>query len=141
MTQRRPLVEQLVDLFVYAPVGLAVQLRDAPRLVAEGRAKVQQRVQVARWVGEMTVHYGRRRLEERLFPEPVSSEEAEEAALVGVHHPVTPPFEGYDTLAASEIVQLLQRLPASDLRMVGEYEAANRRRRTVLAKVDQLLGD
>ncbi len=139
MTQRRPLVEQLVDLFVYAPVGLAVQLRDAPRLVAEGRAKVHQRVQVARWVGEMTVHYGRRRLEERLFPEPVPAEEVEPS---GVHHAVVaPPFEGYDTLAASEIVQLLQRLPSTDLRMVREYEAASRRRRTVLAKVDQLLGD
>ena len=58
MPPQRPLFEKVLDLVVYAPVGLALQLRvDVPTLVASGRTRVHERVQVARWVGEMAVTY------------------------------------------------------------------------------------
>ncbi len=50
-----------------------------------------------------------------------------------------PPFEGYDTLPAAHIVQRLGRLTAEDLAIVRAYELDHRARRTVVAKVDQLL--
>jgi hypothetical protein len=50
-----------------------------------------------------------------------------------------PPFEGYDTLPAAHIVQRLARLTAVDLAIVRAYELDHRARRTVVAKVDQLL--
>jgi hypothetical protein len=50
-----------------------------------------------------------------------------------------PPFEGYDTLPAAHIVQRLGRLAAEDLAIVRAYELDHRARRTVVAKVDQLL--
>lgn len=140
MDQQRPLVERVLDLLVYAPVGLASQLRDdADRLVTQGRTTVHERVQVARWVGEMAVHVGRRKLEHRLHPAP--------SLAPGSLGPVVPdpaatelPFEGYDALSAAEIVKLLAQLPAVELEMVRDFEVANRARRTVLAKLDQLLG-
>ncbi|MCB0955946.1 MAG: hypothetical protein KDB12_07270, partial [Ilumatobacter sp.] len=57
----KPPAARLLEALVYAPIGLAVQVReDLPRLVADGKAELENRVRVARWVGEMAVHYGRR---------------------------------------------------------------------------------
>ncbi|MEO5899302.1 MAG: hypothetical protein ABIR68_04115 [Ilumatobacteraceae bacterium] len=50
-----------------------------------------------------------------------------------------PPFEGYDTLPAAHIVQRLTRLTPIELAAVRAYELGHRGRRTVVAKVDQLL--
>ncbi|MBO0693572.1 MAG: hypothetical protein J2P58_11795 [Acidimicrobiaceae bacterium] len=48
---------------------------------------------------------------------------------------------GYDSLSASQVVQRLAGLSPSELAAVGRYEAATRRRRTILARVSQLQGD
>lgn len=142
---QRPLVSKVLDLAVFAPVGLAVQLStDLPNLVATGRTRVRERVQVARWVGEMAVTYGRAELEKRLTAaaanpvlEPVVHTPL---AVVAAHEPSPPPFEGYNELAAAQVVQLLARLPHAELVLVRDYEQAHRARRTVLAKLEQLLG-
>lgn len=145
MAAQRPLVEKVLDLVVYAPVGLAAQLRaDVPSLVATGRTRVGQRVQLARWVGEMAVTYGRREIERRLTV--VADDHhvlqplvAVPRAAVAPHEPAPPPFDGYEHLAAAQIVQLLGRLPHAELELIRDYEAAHRSRRTILAKLEQLL--
>jgi hypothetical protein len=43
-------------------------------------------------------------------------------------------------MPAAHIVKRLARLDASELRRVAAYESARRGRRTVLGKIDQLLG-
>jgi hypothetical protein len=48
---------------------------------------------------------------------------------------------GYDSLSASQVVQRLAGLSSAELAAVGEYEAATRGRRTILARVGQLQGD
>jgi hypothetical protein len=139
---QRPLHEKVLDVVVYAPIGLATQVStDLPTLVKVGR----ERVQVARWVGEMAVTFGRRELERRLTQashtpvlEPVV---ALPLAVVASHEPPAQPFEGYEQLAAAQVVQLLGRLPHAELVMVRDYEQAHRQRRTVLAKLQQLLGE
>lgn len=141
---RRPLASKVLDLAVYAPVGLAVQLsEDLPNLVATGRTRVRERVQVARWVGEMAVTYGRAELEKRLTAaaaNPVLEPMVHlPLAAVADHEPSPPPFEGYNELAAAQVVQLLARLPHTELVLIREYERGHRARRTVLAKLDQLL--
>ena len=45
---------------------------------------------------------------------------------------------GYDSLAASQVVQRLAGLSAAELEAVGRYESATRGRRTILNKVGQL---
>ena len=144
MSTQRSLVGKLLDAMVYAPIGVAVVVReDVPALIDSGRTRVQERVQVARWVGEMAVTYGRQQIERRLATaaenpmlEPVVHTPL---AAISAHEPSPPPFEGYDHLAAAQIVQLLSRLPHAELMLVQEYEAAHRARRTILAKLDQLL--
>ena len=148
----RPLIEQVLVVVLYAPVGLAAQLRtDLPKVVADGRSQLESRVKVAHWVGEMTVQFGRRAIEQKLAERrqpaaahivvDASSSEAPAAAHEPPPHsvPQHPPFEGYDQLAAAQIVQLLGRLPHAELRLVRDYESTHRHRRTVLAKIDQLL--
>jgi hypothetical protein len=137
--------DRVLDVLVYAPVGLALQLReDASAIIESGRTEVANRVKVARWVGEMAVHYGRRQLvieleRRRSKPDPTPSTQAAKTA-VDVDGPrPEQPFDGYDTLAAAQLMPLLERLPHGELHMVRDYEAVTRSRRTVLAKIDQLL--
>ncbi|MEI8238952.1 MAG: hypothetical protein WCI22_05985 [Actinomycetota bacterium] len=145
----RPLLEQVLDVVLYAPVGLAAQLRtDLPRIVDEGRSQLESRVKVAHWVGEMSVQFGRRTIEQKFAerrrpaePDHQPVGETVHAATVKTHVHQHPPFDGYDQLAATQIVQLLGRLPHGELRLVREYEADHRNRRTVLAKIEQLLAE
>ncbi len=46
---------------------------------------------------------------------------------------------GYDSLSASQVVQRLDGLSASELEEVRDHELSTRRRRTILNRVDQLL--
>jgi hypothetical protein len=48
------------------------------------------------------------------------------------------PIPGYDTLAASQVVERLASLTAAELEAVRRHESATRRRRTVLHKIAQL---
>lgn len=47
---------------------------------------------------------------------------------------------GYDSLSASQVVQRLAGLSGGELEAVKAYEAANRGRRTILARIGQLQG-
>lgn len=154
----RPLVERVLDVLVYAPLGIAASIpHDVPRLVADGRRRAEHRIATARWIGELAVNVGRRKVAEewsRRFerPEPDRSE----SGRPGTEQPTTEqpeheqpevsvgvgaePFGGYDALPAADLVPLLARLTRSELELIRDYEAATRRRRTVLAKIDQLLG-
>jgi hypothetical protein len=63
MADERPLVEQLLDVALYAPIGAAVVASEqVPALVARGRAQLEGRVTVARMVGRLAVSTARRRL-------------------------------------------------------------------------------
>jgi hypothetical protein len=48
------------------------------------------------------------------------------------------PIPGYDALSASQVVERLAGLGQDDLGAVRDYELANRKRRTILGKIDQL---
>jgi hypothetical protein len=136
MTQQRPLVEKLLDVVLYAPAGLLSQVRnDMPKLVADGRSRLENRVRVAHWIGEMAVTTGRKEIEKRLAGPPPADEAPVPPAAAHPH----PPFEGYDQQTAVQIVQLLGSLPHVELELIREYETQGRGRRTILNKIDQLL--
>lgn len=62
MTKRQEPAEQLLDVFVYAPLGLAMEAAELlPRLADKGRQRVGGKVTVARMVGELAVRQGQRR--------------------------------------------------------------------------------
>jgi len=67
VTKRQDPAEQLLDLFVYAPLGLAMEAADLlPKLADKGRQRMGGKVTVARMVGELAVRQGQRRAE-KLF--------------------------------------------------------------------------
>src|SRR4051794_39437850 len=59
--------EQLLDVLVYAPLGLLLEARDLlPKLADKGRQRLGGQVTVARMVGELAVRQGQRRAEKVL---------------------------------------------------------------------------
>lgn len=64
MRKRQDPAEQLLDLLVYAPLGLLLEARDlVPKLAEKGRRRMGGQVTVARMIGEMAVRQGQRRAE------------------------------------------------------------------------------
>lgn len=140
LNDQRPLSDRVLDLVVFAPVGILRRLRDdLPALIASGRREVQDRVRVAHWVGEMAVAYGRSEMQRRLHSSLSSSSTTSEIDTTDSEAPTLPPFEGYDELPADRLVQLLSKFPAAELAIIRLYEQKQRSRRTVLAKIDQLI--
>ncbi len=67
MAEQRPHVERLLDLALFAPVGALVALRrDVPKHLRQGRQAVENRVQLARFIGEFAVRQGRKELAAQL---------------------------------------------------------------------------
>ncbi len=55
-----------LDLFVFAPLGMAITaVEELPRLAAKGRAQVDGQLTAARMVGQFAVAQGRKRVERR----------------------------------------------------------------------------
>ncbi len=161
--------EQLLDLLVYAPLGLLLEARDlVPKLAAKGRERMGGQVTVARMIGEMAVRQGQRRAEsvlKRLREEPsgagaghpdagaahetnghrsAAAEPVDSTPLAGGPAPAPDAaalaIPAYDTLSASQVVPRLEGLTRSELDAVRAYEVATRGRKTVLTRIDQLRG-
>ena len=176
--QRNPLV-RLVETAVFAPVGLALLVREqVPKLAARGKSETETRVRVAKMVGEFAVKAGKKEVERRLAgrnrtehpatasaatqaPQPASGPvsdapadgvgtaatteaTASSATHVGITADETAPpvgdlaIPGYDSLAASQVVDRLASLTADELDAVRRYELRGRRRRTILNRIEQL---
>jgi hypothetical protein len=149
MANERPLVEEVLDYAVFAPLGLALTLtQDLPSLVARGRRQIDEQFGVARFVGKMAAREARKRIDAFLAtPEPETVVDVEE-----LRERLDPPerivrssdhlaIEGYDSLAASQVVARLATLERSELAAIAEYERATRRRQTILSRIAQLEHD
>ena len=153
--------EQLLDLLVYAPLGLLLEARDlVPKLAQKGRQRMGGQVTVARMIGEMAVRQGQRRAEtvvRRLREQQRGADTPRADAPPSNGHGPTPPtpppaaagptpdaaalaIPGYDTLSASQVVPRLEGLTPSELDAVRAYEEATRARKTVLTRIAQLRG-
>jgi hypothetical protein len=64
MTVRKSLLEQALDLCLYAPVGLAIAVtEEMPQLIDKGRARVNSQLAMAKTVGSFAVAQGQREAE------------------------------------------------------------------------------
>ena len=165
MTTRQDPAEQLLDLLVYAPLGLLFEARDlVPKLADKGRQRMGGQVTVARMVGELAVRQGQRRAErfvQRLREQPPRPPSSGPAEPANGHRPpptaaATPSsaaspsmttgeasslaIPGYDTLSASQVVPRLEGLSVAELEAIRDYEESTRARKTVLTRIHQLLG-
>lgn len=158
-------LDHLLDLTVYAPIGLLMSLEEVvPQLVEKGH----QHVQVARFFGRMAVRTSgeeaRKRIDratktDRGRPAPPDgaaapttnvtpirpvAAPAAAAASAAPPEPVPEPDElgitDYDVLSASQVVPRLPGLSAEELDAVRRYESAHRGRKTILSKIAQLQG-
>ena len=60
-------VDQVLDLVVFAPLGLAMTARtQLPEMVAKGRAQVEGQLTMARFIGQFAVKQGKVEVEKRL---------------------------------------------------------------------------
>ncbi len=85
-------VDQVLDLIVFAPLGLAMTARtQLPEMVAKGRTQVDNQLTMARFIGQFAVKQGRVEVEKRLKaytePRPAPAPDHEMAPAVTV--PVT----------------------------------------------------
>lgn len=163
MTGERSPVEQVLDLLVYAPVGLALAVRDElPRLVEKGRNQADAQVALARMLGQMAAGKGQQEIGKAL-----NDLWARLSGAAGTDEKQSPPAEkkpapkprasgssaarpskgpsaddlaipGYDALSAPQVVQRLTGLSPEELEAVGAYETATRHRQTILGRIAQL---
>lgn len=156
--ERRP-IDQLVDLFVYAPVGLVYEYQDVlPKLIKRGKSQVQ----IAKFLGTMAAKQGQKTVEGRIEGafDVASSSVAQGITDVGArvglapeparNTPISPepseaeadgrplPIAGYDDLTAKQIITLVPDLDAGQRLRINSYEASHRARKTVLAKLRSL---
>ncbi len=67
VSDRPSALDQVLDIFLYAPIGLVLTARDQlPNLVEKGRQRASGQVMVARMVGELAVRQGQREAEKWL---------------------------------------------------------------------------
>lgn len=130
------LVEQALDLFVYAPLGLALEARDLlPKLADRGRGQVA----LARLAGRLAAQQ-RQRSEARATPSS-APESAPPDTVARIDAPAESdlPIDDFSTLSATQILPLLKGLDADALQAVLDFETANRGRVTVTNRINKLL--
>jgi hypothetical protein len=148
-------------MFIYAPIGMLYEYPDVlPKLIKKGKSQVQ----IAKVMGEVALRKGQadpsvftteslasaggaiaKLISEMsdLFNlvetenQPTANTEPNAPKLVGeaVQHL---PIANYDQLTAREIVGMLADITPAQRARVRAHETANRARKTVLSKLEQL---
>ena len=153
---------QLVDMFIYAPIGMLYEYPDVlPQLIKKGKSQVQ----IAKVLGEFALRKGQSDPSAfatesfasagdaiaRLITElgdmftgaeghapatsAVRAQVASRSASESAEHL---PIANYDNLTAREIVGMLNDITPAQRARIRAHEVANRSRKTVLSKLDQL---
>ena len=127
--------EQLLDLFVYAPIGLLLEAKDLiPKLADRGRGQVAL-AQLAGRVAGGVADSLRRDPDHELADEPDDHDDqggpGSEAASL--------PIEGYGSFSAPQLLAKLESLSDAQLAEILAYEKMHRNRRTVTNRIKQLL--
>jgi hypothetical protein len=158
---QRQQVERLLDAALYAPLGLALTLCERlPKELRQRRQAVENRVQLARFFGELAVRYGKAEFErqqnERRHTDASAVAVVDPAVAGAAAEPpssVTSPAVGapddrpsatslpisdYESLAAIHVVERLGSLRPDEVEQIRRFEADHRARRTILAKIAQL---
>ena len=154
-------VEQLLNLFLYAPIGLFSKGSEAfPELVERGRTQASNARVIGQFALGATNAKARKSLSDaeahfqeflRIVGEsarPSSTRTESKAASSTPKKKTTPKasvssgvddlIENYDSLTAAQILPLLSPLVAKQLDRVESYEQSQRARKTVLNRLRQL---
>lgn len=154
MTEEKSPLEQALDLFVYAPVGLAAFAREnLPRWIAKGREQVTGQAALARMMGEYAVNEAQREAEKALRqasstlseltgggsrgsgPAPQTSAASPPAAPTAPAEPVAPPAPSRPVKPAAPRVPA----PSVDALAIPGYDALSASQ--VVQRLAGLAGD
>ena len=167
MTDEKTPIEQALDVFVYAPLGLVFSARELlPKLAEKGRSQLG----LAKMVGQFAVQQGQTEAGKAISkaqkqamatleqlagssngngraPAGRAAERAQRPTSAIPTAPSAPTsgpeaadlaIPDYDSLSASQVLPRLQGLSVEELEAVRDYEAAHRGRKTILNRVAQL---
>ena len=153
-------VEQLLNLFLYAPIGLFSKGSEVlPELVERGRTQASNARVIGQFALGATNAKARKSLSdaeahfqeflrivgESARPSSKASESSSSSsstkkatAEASVTHGVDDLVEDYDNLTAAQILPFLAPLGAEQLERIETYEQSQRARKTVLNRLRQL---
>jgi hypothetical protein len=147
MSDDERLADQVMDLLVFAPIGLALEARQLlPKLAERGRGQIA----LTRLAGKIASDRGQGEAR-KLFDQVIAVAGTVLAGEGGdppeTHdEPVSPgddsalPIDGYDGLSAPQLIPFLPPLSADELDAILSYEQAHRSRTTVINRIRQLQG-
>lgn len=152
MTGRAPTsFEKVFATMFYAPLGLGAKMVDD---LPTNITKAKQQFDFARFIGKMAVDQGVAEIATKLrdntcasssaavetsISEPELADDAEDATSSGPEIDADDlALVDYDQLAASHIISKLAGLTDDEVTEIEHYEQANRGRRTVLGKIEQI---
>lgn len=146
MSDDERLAEQVLDLFVYAPIGLALEARELiPKLADRGRGQVALTRLAGKVAGQRGQGEARKVLDQIVdIVGTVLSGEAgdppihDEELLDLTDDDRVLPIDDYDDMSAPELLPFLSPLSDDDLATVLRYEQAHRSRATVINRIRQL---
>ena len=125
----RAALARFIDLAVYAPVGLAVTVRERVQHSRRSRGRRP----------DDHVSRSNEAPDQPAPPVPVSRTARDAAGAVSDAPGADDlPISGYESLAAIHVVERLGSLTPAELKLIERFEAAHRGRRTILARVAQL---
>ncbi len=153
-------IEQLLDLFLYAPIGLMANGADAlPELVKRGRTQATN----ARLVGQFALGATNTKARESIIDAEqhlnaflkIVSESARPSTqtTVNIHAPdasagpessaaklasIDDLIPNYDELTAAQVLPSLTGMSSEGLNRIETYERAQRSRKTILNRIRQL---
>src|SRR4051812_17503380 len=89
MSEQKSPLEQLLDLLVYAPVGMAVTAsEELPKLIEKGRTRITGQVAMARMMGQFAVTQGQQQAEKLVKD---ATERLNDLGIVPGARPTSPP--------------------------------------------------
>jgi len=147
--EEEKLGEQLLDLLVYAPIGLLLEAKDLiPQLADRGRGQVALAQLAGKVVGDR-VRADAAPLFRQLLEAAgaaVVSMTSDEDELSDEHDDhreptdddVALPIESYNAFSAPQLLQKLEELDQQQLDTILAYEQAHRDRQTVTNRIKQL---
>lgn len=147
MSDEERLTDQVLDIFVYAPIGLALEARELiPKLADRGRGQVALTRLAGKVAGQQGQGEARKLLDQAI--EVVSTVLSGEAGDPPIHDEEILdltghgdlPIPDYDDMTAPELLPFLSPLSSDDLATVLRYEQAHRSRATVINRIRQLQG-
>ncbi|MEO6571093.1 MAG: hypothetical protein ABIO83_06050 [Ilumatobacteraceae bacterium] len=127
MASDRDPVQRVVDVAFGLPVAVFVATRRAIPLIARtARRRALPLVDAATHIEPITIR-------DIVDPPPGGPAEPVAVEVLGEL-----PIDGYDHLAARQVIDRLPELDPGELALIAEYERIHRNRQTVLRKIEQL---